>query len=32
MRMLLTVALPNEPCNTLIKANRFAPLVKKILD
>jgi hypothetical protein len=32
MRMLLTVALPHEPCNTLIKANKFAPLIKKILD
>jgi hypothetical protein len=32
MRMLLTVGLPHEPCNTLIKANKFAPLIKKILD
>jgi hypothetical protein len=32
MRMMLTVSIPHEPCNTLIKANKFAPLMKKIID
>jgi hypothetical protein len=32
MRMMLTVSIPHEPCNTLIRGNKFGPLVKKILD
>ena len=32
MRMMLTVSMPLEPCNTLIRANKFAPIVKKIMD
>ena len=32
MRMMLSVSVPNEPCNTLIKGNKFGPLLKKILD
>ena len=32
MRMMLTVTIPHEPCNTLIRANKFAPILKKILD
>jgi hypothetical protein len=32
MRMMISVAIPHEPCNTLIKANKFGPLMKKILD
>jgi hypothetical protein len=32
MRMMLSVSLPHEPCNTLIKSNKFGPLLKKILD
>ncbi|HEY3730203.1 MAG TPA: hypothetical protein VGL28_02965 [Steroidobacteraceae bacterium] len=32
MRMMLTVTIPNEPCNALIRSGKFAPLMKKILD
>jgi hypothetical protein len=30
--MMISAAIPHEPCNSLIRANRFAPLMKKILD
>jgi hypothetical protein len=32
MRMMISVTIPHEPCNTLIKGNKFGPLMKKILD
>jgi hypothetical protein len=32
MRMMISVAIPHEPCNTLIRANKFGPLMKKILE
>lgn len=32
VRMMLTATIPHEPCNALIRANKFGPIMKKILD
>jgi hypothetical protein len=32
MRMMLTAKIPHEPCNSLIRANKLGPLLKRIVD
>ena len=32
MRMMLTATIPHEPCNSLIRANKLGPILKRILD
>jgi hypothetical protein len=30
--MMLTATIPHEPCNSLIRANKLGPILKRILD
>lgn len=32
MRMMLTATIPHEPCNSLIRANKLGPILKRILE
>ena len=32
MRLMFKVAIPNEPCNTMMKAGTFGPTMGRILD